>query len=93
MVATGLAYLKEEEKLNITNNLDQNNNEVIREFIYKPDEGVGGNDKEIQETLEGNDEYSPSVFGSNTSDEDSLNEAVMSNEEEYDIPSFMRRKK
>ena len=45
-----------------------------------------------KETLEANDEYSPNVFGSNTSDEDSLNEAVMSDEEEYDIPAFMRRK-
>jgi cell division protein FtsZ len=89
MVATGLAYSKEEENLNMTNNLDQNNSEVLREFIYKPDADVAVDDKE---TLEANDEYSPNVFGSNTSDEDSLNEAVMSDEEEYDIPAFMRRK-
>ena len=98
MVATGLEYLKEDAKLNTTNNSNHNNSEVLREFIYKPDAdadadvgaGVGG--KEIQEVSEGNYEYSPSVFGSNTSDENNFNEAVMSDEEEYDIPSFMRRK-
>ena len=49
------------------------------------------NDKETNKASE-SDEYNPSVFGSNTSDEDDINEVVMSDEEEYDIPSFMRRK-
>ena len=93
MIATGLAYLKDEEKLNITNNLDQNNSDVLREFIYKTDEEVAENEKETQEIQKDNDEDSPSVFGSNTSDEDSLGDVAISEEEEYDIPSFMRRKK
>ena len=91
MVATGLAYPKEEENLNMANNTDQNNSEVLREFIYKPDTEVELDNKDTQEILEGNDRDSPSVFGSNTPDEDGFNE-VISDEEEYDIPSFMRRK-
>jgi len=91
MVATGLAYPKEEENLNMANSTDQNNSEVLREFIYKPDTEVGLDNKDTQEILEGNDRDSPSVFGSNTPDEDGFNE-VISDEEEYDIPSFMRRK-
>lgn len=91
MVATGLAYLKEDEKLNMTNSSDQNDSEVLREFIYKPDDENLAADKEINKASE-SDEYNPSVFGSNTSDEDDINEVVMSDEEEYDIPSFMRRK-
>ena len=91
MVATGLAYLKEDEKLNMTNSSDQNDSEVLREFIYKPDDENLAADKETNKASE-SDEYNPSVFGSNTSDEDDINEVVMSDEEEYDIPSFMRRK-
>ena len=91
MVATGLAYPKEEENLNMANSTDQNNSEVLREFIYKPDTEVELDNKDTQEILEGNDRDSPSVFGSNTPDEDGFNE-VISDEEEYDIPSFMRRK-
>ena len=91
MVATGLAYPKEEENLNMANSTDQNNSEVLREFIYKPDTEVGLDNKDTQEILEGNDRDSPSVFGSNTPDEDGFNE-IISDEEEYDIPSFMRRK-
>ena len=91
MVATGLAYPKEEENLNMANSKDQNNSEVLREFIYKPDTEVGLDNKDTQEILEGNDRDSPSVFGSNTPDEDGFNE-IISDEEEYDIPSFMRRK-
>ena len=98
MVATGLAYLKEEEKLNIENSLDEKSNEIIREFIYNPDidtpiTELGEENKEIQQTSEDGGGYSPSVFGANTYNEDSLNEVEMSDEEEYDIPSFMRRKK
>jgi len=98
MVATGLAYLKEEEKSNIENRMDEKSGEIIREFIYNPDidspvTELGEDNKEIQQTSEGDDEYSPSVFGANTYNEDSLNKVEMSDEEEYDIPSFMRRKK
>ena len=98
MVATGLAYLKEEEKLNIENSLDEKSGEIIREFIYNPDidtpiTELGEENKEIQQTSEDGGGYSPSVFGANTYNEDSLNEVEMSDEEEYDIPSFMRRKK
>ena len=92
MVATGLAYLKEEEKLNLANDTNKNNPEVTTEFVYKPAE-LDGDSKETQEILEGNDEDSPSVFGSNTPDENGFEEVIMSDEEEYDIPSFMRRKK
>jgi len=98
MVATGLAYLKEEEKSNIENRMDEKSGEIIREFIYNPDidspvTELEEDNKEIQQTSEGDDEYSPSVFGANTYNEDSLNKVEMSDEEEYDIPSFMRRKK
>ena len=92
MVATGLAYLKEEEKLNLANDTNQNNPEVTTEFVYKPAE-LDGDSKETQEILEGNDGDSPSVFGSNTPDGNDFEEVMMSDEEEYDIPSFMRRKK
>ena len=66
--------------------------EVLREFIYNPDIELGEDNKEIQETSEDNDGSSPNVFGSNTFNEDSLNEAAMTDEEEYDTPTFMRRK-
>jgi cell division protein FtsZ len=92
MVATGLAYQKEEEKLNMENRLDEKNGEVIREFIYNPDTELGGDNKEIQETSKDDDGNSPNVFGSNTFNEDSLNEVAMTDEEEYDTPTFMRRK-
>jgi cell division protein FtsZ len=92
MVATGLAYQKEEEKLNMENRLNEKNGEVLREFIYNPDTELGEDNKEIQETLEGNDGNSPNVFGSNTFNDDNLNEVVMKDEEEYDTPTFMRRK-
>jgi len=92
MVATGLAYLKEEEKLNLANDTNQNNRDVMTEFVYKPNE-EDGDSKETQEILEGNDGDNPNVFGSNTSDGDGFEEVIMSDEEEDDIPSFMRRKK
>ena len=92
MVATGLAYQKEEEKLNMENRLDEKNGEVIREFIYNPDTELGEDNKEIQETSKDDDGNSPNVFGSNTFNEDSLNEVAMTDEEEYDTPTFMRRK-
>jgi len=93
MVATGLAYLKEEEKLNLANDTNQNNRDVMTEFVYKPNEEEDGDSKETQEILEGNDGDNPNVFGSNTSDGDGFEEVIMSDEEEDDIPSFMRRKK
>ena len=93
MVATGLAYLKEEEKLNLANDTNRNNRDVMTEFVYKPDAELDGDSKETQEILEGNDGDSPSVFGSNTPDGNGFEEVMMSDEEEYDIPSFMRRKK
>ena len=83
--------MNKDEKLNMTNSSDQNDSEVLREFIYKPDDENLAADKETNKASE-SDEYNPSVFGSNTSDEDDINEVVMSDEEEYDIPSFMRRK-
>jgi cell division protein FtsZ len=92
MVATGLAYQKEEEKLNMENRFDEKNGEVIREFIYNPDTELGEDNKEIQETSKDDDGNSPNVFGSNTFNEDSLNEVAMTDEEEYDTPTFMRRK-
>ncbi len=93
MVATGLAYLKEEEKLNLANDTNRNNRDVITEFVYKPGAELDGDSKETQEILEGNDGDNPSVFGSNTPDGNDFEEVMMSDEEEYDIPSFMRRKK
>jgi cell division protein FtsZ len=93
MVATGLAYLKEEEKLNLANDTNRNNPAVVTEFVYKPGAELDGDSKETQEILEGNDGDSPSVFGSNTPDGNDFEEVMMSDEEEYDIPSFMRRKK
>ena len=99
MVATGLAYLKEEEKSNLANNTIQNNNEIMREFVYKPDTEkpeteteIGLADKEIEEKLNKENGDSLSVFGSNTTNDEGVNEVIMSDEEEYDIPSFMRRK-
>ena len=99
MVATGLAYLKEEEKSNLANNTIQNNNEIMREFVYKPDTEkpeteteIGLVDKEIEEKLNKENGDSLSVFGSNTTNDEGVNEVIMSDEEEYDIPSFMRRK-
>ncbi|MDC0126931.1 cell division protein FtsZ [Methylophilaceae bacterium] len=92
MVATGLAYQKEEEKLNMENRLEEKSGEVIREFIYNPDTELGEDDKEIQEISEGDDGYNPSVFGSNTYNEDSPNDVAMTDEEEFDTPTFMRRK-
>jgi cell division protein FtsZ len=93
MVATGLAYLKEEEKLNLANDTNRNKPDVMTEFVYKPDVELDGDSKETQEILEGNDGDNPSVFGSNTPDGNGFEEVIMSDEEEYDIPSFMRRKK
>jgi cell division protein FtsZ len=93
MVATGLSYPKEEESLNMSNNSQQKNGEVIREFIYKPDTEVEHDNKETQETLDRDDKDSPNVFGSNTPEGDGFNEATIPDEDEYDIPSFMRRKK
>ena len=85
-------FLKEEEKLNLANDTNQNNPEVTTEFAYKPAE-LDGDSKETQEILEGNDGDNPSVFGSNTPDGNGFEEVMMSDEEEDDIPSFMRRKK
>jgi cell division protein FtsZ len=92
MVATGLAYPKEGEGLNMENNSDQKNSEVIREFIYKPDTELGLDKKETQEALDQGNRDSPNVFGSNTPDEEGVSEVTMPDEDEYDIPSFMRRK-
>ena len=93
MVATGLSYPKEEESLNMSNNSQQKNGEVIREFIYKPDTEVEHDNKETQETLDRDDKDSPNVFGSNSPEGDGFNESTIPDEDEYDIPSFMRRKK
>jgi len=92
MVATGLSYPGEEGKVDAENNTDQINGEVMREFIYKPDTDIKPPNEDGQETLEDEDRVSPNVFGSNTYDEGALKEATMLDEEEYDIPSFMRRK-
>ena len=92
MVATGLAYLKEEEKLSLANDENKNNDDVMREFVYKPDSEDVSDEKDIKENLDDNETSNPSVFGSNTSEENNLEEVIMSDEEEFDIPSFMRRK-
>ena len=92
MVATGLAYLKDDEKMNLTNKQSHNNDEIMTEFVYKPENEVEEGENEIQDPLEINDGDSPSVFGSNTSNGDGLEEVVVSDEEEYDIPTYMRRK-
>ena len=92
MVATGLAYLKEEEKLSLANDENKNNGDVMREFVYKPDSEDVSDEKDIKENLDDNETSNPSVFGSNTSEENNLEEVIMSDEEEFDIPSFMRRK-
>ena len=92
MVATGLAYLKDDEKINLANKQSHNNDEIMTEFVYKPENEVEERENEIQDPLEINDGDSPSVFGSNTSNGDGLEEVVVSDEEEYDIPTYMRRK-
>jgi cell division protein FtsZ len=92
MVATGLAYLKDDEKMNLTNKQSHNNDEIMTEFVYKPENEAEEGENEIQDPLEINDGDSPSVFGSNTSNGDGLEEVVVSDEEEYDIPTYMRRK-
>lgn len=96
MVATGLSYLKEEDKINLENNPSLNTNDVMREFIYdaEADDDVVNKDSKNgeQDTLESIETSRPNVFGSNTSEENSLDDARISNEEEYDIPSFMRKK-
>ena len=76
----------------MANRLEEKSGEVIREFIYNPDTELGEDDKEIQEISEGDDGYNPSVFGSNTYNEDSPNDVAMTDEEEFDTPTFMRRK-
>ena len=88
MVATGLAYLKDDEKMNLTNKQSHNNDEIMTEFVYKPENEVEEGENEIQDPLEINDGDSPSVFGSNTSNGDGLEEVVVSDEEEYDIPTI-----
>ncbi len=92
MVATGLAYLKDDEKINLANKQSHNNDEIMTEFVYKPENEVEERENEFQDPLEINDGDSPSVFGSNTSNGDGLEEVVVSDEEEYDIPTYMRRK-
>tara|TARA_Y100000748_G_scaffold298722_1_gene294448 strand:+ start:17295 stop:18518 length:1224 start_codon:yes stop_codon:yes gene_type:complete len=97
MVATGLSYLKEEEKLNLAKDSSQNNNDVMREFVYDADENENENENEKinledHENIEENKKESPNVFGNNSPEGDDLDKLRMSTEEEYDIPSFMRRK-
>ena len=99
MVATGLSYLKEEEKLNLAKDSSQNNNDVMREFVYDADKNENENENENEkinledhENIEENKKESPNVFGNNSPEGDDLDKLRMSTEEEYDIPSFMRRK-
>ena len=95
MVATGLSYLKEEEKLNLAKDPSLNNNDVMREFIYEADKEVNEN-LESQENTEDDKEDdkkdNPNVFGNNSPEGDDLDNLRMSSEDEYDVPSFMRRK-
>ena len=95
MVATGLSYLKEEEKLNLTKDSNLNNNDVMREFIYEADKEDNEN-LESQENTEDDKEDdkkdNPNVFGNNSPEGDDLDNLRMSSEDEYDVPSFMRRK-
>ena len=91
MVATGLSYLKEEEKINLTKDSNQNTNDVMKEFVYEADKEDSENIEEDKNTEE-NKDNNPNVFGNNSSEEDDIDELRMSADEEYDIPSFMRRK-
>ncbi|MFL2980625.1 MAG: cell division protein FtsZ [Methylophilaceae bacterium] len=95
MVATGLSYLKEEEKLNLAKDPSLNNNDVMREFIYEADKEDNEN-LESQENTEDDKEDdkkdNPNVFGNNSPEGDDLDNLRMSSEDEYDVPSFMRRK-
>ena len=81
MVATGLSYLKEEEKTN----------DVMKEFVHEADKKDSENIEE-DKNIEDNKDNNPNVFGNNSSEEDDIDELRMSADEEYDIPSFMRRK-
>ena len=92
MVATGLAYLKDEDKLNLSNDQNKNNDEIMTEFIYKPDAEVEEFNNETQEPIENKKVDNPSVFEPNTSDGIGLEGMAVSDEEEYDIPTYMRRK-
>jgi len=92
MVATGLSYLREEEKLNSTKDSSQNTNDVMKEFVYEADKEENENIEE-NENKEENKNDNPNVFGNNSSEEDDVDGLRMSTDEEYDIPSFMRRKK
>ena len=92
MVATGLAYLKDEDKSNLSNGQNQNNDEIMTEFIYKPDAEVEGFNNETQDPIENKKVDNPSVFEPNTSDGIGLEGIAASDEEEYDIPTYMRRK-
>ena len=95
MVATGLSYLKEEEKLNLAKDPSLNNNDVMREFIYEADKEDNEN-LESQENTEDDKEDdkkdNPNVFGNNSPEGDDLDNLRMASEDEYDVPSFMRRK-
>ena len=81
MVATGLSYLKEEEKTN----------DVMKEFVHEADKKDSENIEE-DKNIEDNKDNNPNVFGNISSEEDDIDELRMSADEEYDIPSFMRRK-
>jgi cell division protein FtsZ len=87
MVATGLSYLKEEEKLNSTKDSNQNTNDVIKNINE-----LNVDDIKENENKEENKDGNPNVFGNNSSEEDDIDGLRMSTDEEYDIPSFMRRK-
>ena len=91
MVATGLSYLKEEEKLNLAKDSSITNNDVMREFIYEADKEDNEN-LEDQKNTEDDKEDNPNVFGNNSPEGDDLDNLRMSSEDEYDVPSFMRRK-
>ena len=66
----------------------------MREFIYEADKEDNEN-LESQENTEDDTEDdkkdNPNVFGNNSPEGDDLDNLRMSSEDEYDVPSFMRR--
>ena len=63
----------------------------LKEFVYEADKEDSENIEEDKNTEE-NKDNNPNVFGNNSSEEDDINELRMSADEEYDIPSFIKRK-
>ena len=65
--------------------MSEENKDLNLEDTYK-------NIVESQENTEDDKEDNPNVFGNNSPDGDDLDNLRMSSEDEYDVPSFMRKK-